>query len=91
MQTCEECPNVKLDREGEYITVDVEKGMKEGQVRMNAPRPSAHRIRMEEWSALLYRVLRAFDSIFCRRFFGIIPVMTGGQRKVDSHKTSGGL
>eukprot|EP00243_Klebsormidium_subtile_P000473 TRINITY_DN107_c0_g2_i1.p1 TRINITY_DN107_c0_g2~~TRINITY_DN107_c0_g2_i1.p1 ORF type:complete len:348 (+),score=92.60 TRINITY_DN107_c0_g2_i1:216-1259(+) len=30
-QTCEECPNVKLDREGEYITVDVEKGMKEGQ------------------------------------------------------------
>lgn len=34
-QTCEECPNVKLDREGDYITVDVEKGMKEGQV--NSP------------------------------------------------------
>lgn len=33
VQTCEECPNVRLDREGEYITVDVEKGMREGQVR----------------------------------------------------------
>lgn len=28
---CEECPNVKLEREGSFVTVDVEKGMKEGQ------------------------------------------------------------
>lgn len=42
MQTCEECPNVKLDREGEYITVDVEKGMKEGQVRLDTPLTSEH-------------------------------------------------
>ncbi|PKA55204.1 Chaperone protein dnaJ 2 [Apostasia shenzhenica] len=30
-QVCEECPNVKYVREGYFITVDVEKGMKDGQ------------------------------------------------------------
>ncbi|KAK8965694.1 hypothetical protein KSP40_PGU013027 [Platanthera guangdongensis] len=30
-QVCEECPNVKYEREGYFITVDIEKGMKDGQ------------------------------------------------------------
>eukprot|EP00246_Nothoceros_aenigmaticus_P008353 TRINITY_DN22978_c0_g1_i1.p1 TRINITY_DN22978_c0_g1~~TRINITY_DN22978_c0_g1_i1.p1 ORF type:complete len:354 (-),score=79.88 TRINITY_DN22978_c0_g1_i1:265-1326(-) len=28
---CDECPNVKFDREGGFVTVDVEKGMRDGQ------------------------------------------------------------
>ncbi|GMH00461.1 hypothetical protein Nepgr_002300 [Nepenthes gracilis] len=31
-QVCDECPNVKYKREGSFITVDIEKGMKDGQV-----------------------------------------------------------
>ncbi|KAG8389547.1 hypothetical protein BUALT_Bualt02G0240600 [Buddleja alternifolia] len=30
-QVCEECPNVKYEREGDFITVDIEKGMQDGQ------------------------------------------------------------
>lgn len=30
-QVCEECPNVKYEREGEFVTVDIEKGMRDGQ------------------------------------------------------------
>ncbi|ERN16775.1 hypothetical protein AMTRI_Chr02g221380 [Amborella trichopoda] len=30
-QVCEQCPNVKYEREGYFITVDIEKGMKDGQ------------------------------------------------------------
>ncbi|KAG0497926.1 hypothetical protein HPP92_002617 [Vanilla planifolia] len=30
-QVCEDCPNVKYVREGYFITVDIEKGMKDGQ------------------------------------------------------------
>eukprot|EP00244_Chara_vulgaris_P014916 TRINITY_DN970_c0_g1_i2.p1 TRINITY_DN970_c0_g1~~TRINITY_DN970_c0_g1_i2.p1 ORF type:complete len:335 (-),score=66.84 TRINITY_DN970_c0_g1_i2:30-1034(-) len=30
-QVCEDCPNVKYEREGTPVTVDVEKGMKDGQ------------------------------------------------------------
>ncbi|KAL8142629.1 hypothetical protein V2J09_015661 [Rumex salicifolius] len=30
-QVCDECPNVKLEREGYSITVDIEKGMKDGE------------------------------------------------------------
>ncbi|XP_020574849.1 dnaJ protein ERDJ3B [Phalaenopsis equestris] len=30
-QVCEECPNVKYEREGYFITVDIEKGMNDGQ------------------------------------------------------------
>ncbi|KAI0511632.1 hypothetical protein KFK09_012262 [Dendrobium nobile] len=38
-QVCEECPNVKYEREGYFITVDIEKGMKDGQFRI---RTAAH-------------------------------------------------
>lgn len=31
-QVCEQCPNVKYEREGEFITVDIEKGMQDSQV-----------------------------------------------------------
>ncbi|KAJ9696627.1 hypothetical protein PVL29_008708 [Vitis rotundifolia] len=31
-QVCEQCPNVKYEREGYFITVDIEKGMQDGQV-----------------------------------------------------------
>ena len=31
-QVCEECPNVKYEREGKFITVDINKGMRDGQV-----------------------------------------------------------
>lgn len=31
-QVCEQCPNVKYEREGDFITVDIEKGMQDGQV-----------------------------------------------------------
>ncbi|XP_072955219.1 dnaJ protein ERDJ3B [Typha angustifolia] len=30
-QVCEECPNVKYEREGYFVTVDIEKGMQDGQ------------------------------------------------------------
>lgn len=30
-QVCEQCPNVKYEREGDYVTVDIEKGMQDGQ------------------------------------------------------------
>ncbi|KAI3945450.1 hypothetical protein MKW92_034240 [Papaver armeniacum] len=30
-QVCEQCPNVKYEREGYFITVDIEKGMQDGQ------------------------------------------------------------
>ncbi|KAL9673800.1 hypothetical protein QQ045_030062 [Rhodiola kirilowii] len=30
-QVCEQCPNVKYEREGDFITVDIEKGMKDGE------------------------------------------------------------
>ncbi|EPS66939.1 hypothetical protein M569_07836, partial [Genlisea aurea] len=30
-QVCEQCPNVKYEREGEFISVDIEKGMQDGQ------------------------------------------------------------
>ncbi|ONK78724.1 uncharacterized protein A4U43_C02F21770 [Asparagus officinalis] len=30
-QVCEECQNVKFVREGDFVTVDIEKGMKDGQ------------------------------------------------------------
>ncbi|KAI7990987.1 DnaJ protein ERDJ3B [Camellia lanceoleosa] len=30
-QVCEQCPNVKYEREGYFVTVDVEKGMQDGQ------------------------------------------------------------
>ncbi|GAB2282221.1 DnaJ protein erdj3b [Dionaea muscipula] len=30
-QVCDECSNVKYEREGSFITVDIEKGMKDGQ------------------------------------------------------------
>ncbi|XP_031099382.1 dnaJ protein ERDJ3B [Ipomoea triloba] len=30
-QVCDQCPNVKFEREGYYITVDIEKGMQDGQ------------------------------------------------------------
>lgn len=32
VQVCEQCPNVKYEREGDFITVDIEKGMQDGQV-----------------------------------------------------------
>lgn len=32
LQVCDQCPNVKFEREGYYITVDIEKGMQDGQV-----------------------------------------------------------
>ena len=31
-QVCEQCQNVKYEREGYFITVDIEKGMQDGQV-----------------------------------------------------------
>lgn len=31
-QVCEQCSNVKYVREGYFITVDIEKGMQDGQV-----------------------------------------------------------
>ena len=31
-QVCEQCPNVKYEREGYFVTVDIEKGMQDGQV-----------------------------------------------------------
>ena len=31
-QVCEKCPNVKYEREGDFVTVDIEKGMQDGQV-----------------------------------------------------------
>ena len=31
-QVCESCPNVKYVREGDFINVDIEKGMQNGQV-----------------------------------------------------------
>uniref|UniRef100_A0A7N0ZX81 DnaJ protein ERDJ3B n=1 Tax=Kalanchoe fedtschenkoi TaxID=63787 RepID=A0A7N0ZX81_KALFE len=30
-QVCEQCANVKFEREGDFITVDIEKGMKDGE------------------------------------------------------------
>ncbi|XP_057508095.1 dnaJ protein ERDJ3B [Actinidia eriantha] len=30
-QICEQCPNVKYEREGNFVTVDIEKGMQDGQ------------------------------------------------------------
>ncbi|KAG2624766.1 hypothetical protein PVAP13_3KG173600 [Panicum virgatum] len=30
-QVCDQCPNVKFVREGEFLTVDIEKGMQDGQ------------------------------------------------------------
>ncbi|KAJ0980607.1 hypothetical protein J5N97_008862 [Dioscorea zingiberensis] len=30
-QVCEQCPNVKYEREGDFITVDIEKGMQDGE------------------------------------------------------------
>ncbi|XP_073151568.1 dnaJ protein ERDJ3B [Henckelia pumila] len=30
-KVCEQCPNVKFDRESDFITVDIEKGMQDGQ------------------------------------------------------------
>ncbi|KAF3793280.1 DnaJ protein [Nymphaea thermarum] len=30
-QVCEKCPNVKYEREGYFVTVDIEKGMQDGQ------------------------------------------------------------
>ncbi|KVI04008.1 Chaperone DnaJ, C-terminal [Cynara cardunculus var. scolymus] len=30
-QVCEQCPNVRYEREGNFITVDIEKGMQDGQ------------------------------------------------------------
>lgn len=30
-QVCDQCPNVKFEREGYYVTVDIEKGMQDGQ------------------------------------------------------------
>ncbi|KAG9459594.1 hypothetical protein H6P81_004102 [Aristolochia fimbriata] len=30
-QVCEQCPNVKFEREGYFLTVDIEKGMQDGQ------------------------------------------------------------
>ncbi|CAH9098609.1 unnamed protein product [Cuscuta epithymum] len=30
-QVCDQCPNVKYEREGYYVTVDIEKGMQDGQ------------------------------------------------------------
>jgi len=32
VQVCEQCPNVKYVREGYFVTVDIEKGMQDGQV-----------------------------------------------------------
>lgn len=34
-QVCEQCPNVKYEREGYFVTVDIEKGMQDGQVRFH--------------------------------------------------------
>ena len=34
-QVCEECQNIKFEREGYFITVDIEKGMQDGQVQYN--------------------------------------------------------
>ncbi|KAL0389694.1 UNVERIFIED_CONTAM: DnaJ protein ERDJ3B [Sesamum calycinum] len=31
LKVCEQCPNVKYEREGDFITVDIEKGMQDGQ------------------------------------------------------------
>ena len=31
-QVCEKCPNVKYVREGYEVTVDIEKGMRDGEV-----------------------------------------------------------
>lgn len=31
-QVCEQCQNVKFEREGYFVTVDIEKGMQDGQV-----------------------------------------------------------
>ena len=36
-QVCDKCPNVKYEREGYFVTVDIEKGMKDGEV--NSPHP----------------------------------------------------
>ncbi|XP_076931849.1 dnaJ protein ERDJ3B-like [Bidens hawaiensis] len=30
-EVCEQCPNVKYEREGNFVTVDIEKGMQDGQ------------------------------------------------------------
>lgn len=32
IQVCEQCQNVKYEREGYFVTVDIEKGMQDGQV-----------------------------------------------------------
>lgn len=32
VQVCEECPTVKYVREGDFVTVDTENGMQDGQV-----------------------------------------------------------
>lgn len=34
-QVCDTCPNVKYVREGNFINVDIEKGMQDGQVENN--------------------------------------------------------
>ncbi|CAA2963866.1 dnaJ ERDJ3B-like [Olea europaea subsp. europaea] len=31
LKVCEQCPNVKYEREGYFITMDIEKGMQDGQ------------------------------------------------------------
>ncbi|RDX97933.1 DnaJ protein ERDJ3B, partial [Mucuna pruriens] len=35
-QVCEQCPNVKYERDGYFITVDIEKGMQDGQTYLEA-------------------------------------------------------
>ncbi|CAA2972391.1 dnaJ ERDJ3B [Olea europaea subsp. europaea] len=49
-QVCEQCPNVKYEREGYFITVDVEKGMQDGQV-------SFHQHKFYDWLRFIYYYL----------------------------------
>jgi len=39
-QVCDKCPNVKYEREGYFVTVDIEKGMKDGEVSIELLLPS---------------------------------------------------
>ena len=32
LQVCDQCANVKYVRDGDFLTVDIEKGMQDGQV-----------------------------------------------------------
>lgn len=41
LQVCEQCANVKYEREGYFITVDIEKGMQDGQVSFRCSFPFA--------------------------------------------------